>query len=801
LTGLDALKQFNQWISYKLVPRENGKTDKIPTDPVTGAPCNAHDQAMWRSYADVVALCVPTAFVFSATDPFWFLDIDNCLEPTGQWSPLAQSLLTGLQGAAFEISQSGTGLHGFGVIPAHVPHGCKRMDLGIEFYTEGRFCAVTERAVIGSAAFTPQADYYTQLLAHYFPAGGSGGDVPTPADWTTTSCDEWLGPDDDTELLPRMMRSKSVRSIMGTGATFKDLWSADDDVLSGVYPDVAGDSGRPFDWSQADAALCSHLAFWTGKNCDRINRLWGDRINRLWGLSALGQRDKFIDRPEYRQSTILRAVGVCKKVYRDRTLVPVSDAPVTVPTASAVVAPAEIRTGFQLQTPEDQQVLFAGCVYIRDMHRIWVPDGGMLKPEQFKAMYGGYVYALDSINDKTTKNAWDAFTESQAVTNPWVHGTCFKPEYAPGEIISSEGRSSINTYVPIDTEQAQGDPAPFLDLLSRLLPVETDREILLAYMAACVQYPGVKFQWAPVIQGTFGNGKSLLTEMLSFCVGTRYTHKVNAQDIDNVFNAWITGKLLIIIDEIKTGGSSGAVETLKWLVTDSRVPIQSKGQDQTTGDNRANIIMCTNYKDGIVKTRSDRRFAVFYTAQQCVEDIRRDGMAGHYFPNLVSWLKTGGYAVINGYLHDYEIPGVLNPATVSVWAPETSSNEQAVQESFGSVGQEVLEAINEGRPGFCGGWISTMALNRLVQGLRSKTTVNQRREILRELGFVKHPALPGGRATRVIPSEAGRPRLYVKGGHISLNVLDPVAAMQAYCDAQSYPPLTDTSAAGQVIQM
>jgi len=324
-----------------------------------------------------------------------------------------------------------------------------------------------------------------------------------------------------------------------------------------------------------------------------------------------------------------------------------------------------------------------------------------------------------------------------------------------------------------------------------MLPVQGDRDILLSYMAACVQYPGVKFQWAPVIQGTYGNGKSLLTSILSFCVGTRYTHKVNPKDLDNVFNAWVMGKLLIIIDEIKSNTSGAVVEALKTLVTDARLPIQAKGQDQTTGDNRANLFMCTNFRDGVVKKRDDRRFSVFYTGQQSKEDIRRDGMGGGYFPKLVGWLKTGGNAIVNGYLRSYAIPDALNPAGACVWAPETSSSEQAVQESHGSIGQEIKEAAREGLPGFCGGWISTMALNRLIGALRSKVTINQRQEILRELGYIRHPALPGGRATRMIPAEAGRPRLYVLDGHTALNITDCSMVMQAYCAAQNHPAMSE----------
>src|SRR3546814_2632418 len=56
--------------------------------------------------------------------------------------------------------------------------------------------------------------------------------------------------------------------------------------------------------------------------------------------------------------------------------------------------------------------------------------------------------------------------------------------------------------------------------------------------------------------------------------------------------------------------------------SDLRVEIQAKGQDQVTGDNRANFILTSNHKDAIVKTVNDRRYCVLFTAQQRSEERR-----------------------------------------------------------------------------------------------------------------------------------------------------------------------------------
>jgi len=447
-----------------------------------------------------------------------------------------------------------------------------------------------------------------------------------------------------------------------------------------------------------------------------------------------------------------------------------------------------IREGFQFLGLTQQQELFAGCCYIRDIHRVFTPDGALLKPEQFKTTYGGFVFALDSLNDKITRNAWEAFTESQGVRFPKAHGLCFRPECPPGSMIEEEGRILLNSYVPVPIPRQKGDATPFLNHLAKLLPVRRDRDILLAYMAACVQYPGVKFQWCPLLQGMEGNGKTLIISCIANAVGQRYTHMPNAQDLGNAFNRWLYEKLFIGVEEVYVSDRREVLDALKPMITNDRIEIQGKGADQVTLDNRANFIMCSNHKDAILKTRTDRRFAVFYTAQQELADMEAAGMTGDYFPKLYHWLKReGGYAVVTDYLHTYQIPDELNPAGACHRAPVTSSTEEAVALSLGGVEQEIMEAVDEGRPGFSGGWISSMALDRLLESRRDSRRVpqNRRRSVLRSLGYDLHPHLPGGRANSVVPLDGGKPRLYIRTGHPDQALTKGSDIVAAYVKAQT----------------
>lgn len=728
-----------------------------------------HDPANWLTYQQAEqyapVLQAEIGFVFTANDPFFFLDLDKCFV-NGRWSELAQYLCGVLSGCAVEISRSGVGLHIIG-ISKPVQHACKNVQLGIELYTEKRFVAITDYNTIGNVG-TDATEVLQQIINMYFPPQGKIEHV----DWTDKPCAEWNGYEDDQQLIEAMLKTTSAANIFGNKAAIRDLWGANETVLSGVYPSP---SGNPFDHSSADAALCAHLAFWTGKNCDRMDRLF--RQSNL-------MRDKWELREDYRYSTIVKAVGNCANVYAKRKREP-QQQPESVKPNTKPAAQLVYKTGYQFISPDDQVELFKGCVYVEKLNRVFTPSGALLKQEQFKVMYGGYIFNLDTELDKTTTNAWTAFTESQAVNFPKVKTICFRPDLAEGAII----KDRVNIYIDKPVELLEGDPAPFFDFLSRILPNERDRVILVSYMAACVQHKGVKFQWAPLVQGVEGNGKSLLIRVMTHAIDEDYTHLVNPKDIDNKFNAWVLGKIFAGIEEIYIQDRFEAVNALKPLITNDRIEIQAKGADQVTSDNRANFMLCTNHKDAIRKSQNDRRYCVFFTAQQSLIDIKRCGMGGDYFPDMYNWLKNGGYKIVANFLHTYAIPEEFNPATHCHRAPETSTTAEAMELSLGRIEQEILTQVEQGTPGFIGGWISSIALDRLLKSMRDDKRISRHRraEILEELGYIKHPNLDDGRSPHVIPIDGGRPRLWIKKGHINCNITNHNEIIQKYAKDQGDP--------------
>lgn len=776
---LRAMASFAQFIVWEAVwNAEKEKYEKIPLNPHTlqRFPKEGNwqqDPSQWATFDQALDAAKVSGhsvgFLFTEHDPFFFVDIDKALQPDGQWSPFANELCYAFAGCAIEISQSGTGLHIFGVGTAPEKHRCRDDKIGLEFYTSGRFVALTGVGMVGDSGTSgqPGVDF---LLAKYLPPRAAG----EIAEWTDVPVEEWNGPTDDDELIKKMLAAKpSVGAAFGTKAPLPVLWAGDADQLAHFFPSVTGDA---FNRSSADAALCQHLAFWTGKDCGRIKRLF-ERSGLV--------RDKWFDREGYHEDTILKGVSWCGGVLKSPKKDKVIDE------NYVAVAPQQmpegiIREGYQFLGLTQQLDYFKDCVYVSSLHVIKIPNGDRLTPDKFKATYGGYWFSMDSIGDKLSKNAWEVFTESQGVTFPRADSVCFRPELPPNTIVSEDGRKLVNTYVPIETPRTKGDPTPFLVHLSKLVPEAEDREYLISYMAACVQMKGVKFRWCPFIQGVPGNGKSTLSKIVARAVGRRYTHSPSAQDLANKFNVWIEGKLFIFVEDIYIADRQEVLETLKPLITEEVVEVQPKAGDKYMTDNRANFILNSNHKDGIRKTADDRRYAPFYTAQQNRPDLLRDGMTPEYFQRLREWLDNGGYAIAADYLESYPILDRYNPAKMSE-APLTGSTSEAISTGMGGVEQEVLEAIAQGRVGFMGGWVSSVALDTLIEhrGGGRRMAANKRKELMHSLGYVLHPHLQDGRAGSMVAIDGGKkPRLYVRNDHMAKALTTNAAIVDAYVKAQ-----------------
>lgn len=310
--ALHAMTAYRQFCVYEIRPKADspGKTDKQPVIPRSWQDTEAlltADVALSLAASWSGQYPVGVGFVFADTDPFFFLDGDGCYSPETGWSPVAVELISGLPGAAFEVSSSCTGFHLFGT-GAPPEHGCRNGAHRLELYTRGRFAALTGLQAQGSAA-TDLSAQMAGVVAKYFPASSGGREA---VNWEDKAVDGYGGPADDGELIAKMLQSGqgniAAKAFGGAASlSFREVWEGDADALGAAFPPT--NSNDAFDRSAADMSLAQRLAFWTGKN--------PVRMERLMRLSAL-VRDKWDDHPTYLTNTIEKACAREGDVYTGR---------------------------------------------------------------------------------------------------------------------------------------------------------------------------------------------------------------------------------------------------------------------------------------------------------------------------------------------------------------------------------------------------------------------------------------------------------------------------------------------------
>lgn len=131
----------DRWMRYRLVPRGE-KVTKEPTQ-VNGRRASSTASRTWASFAEAKASKVGAGMGYALGDGVGCVDLDGAIEG-GVVKRWAREILDLCPATFVEVSQSGNGLHIFGLLPEG-PGRNRRLSPteGIEFYSTGRFMAVT----------------------------------------------------------------------------------------------------------------------------------------------------------------------------------------------------------------------------------------------------------------------------------------------------------------------------------------------------------------------------------------------------------------------------------------------------------------------------------------------------------------------------------------------------------------------------------------------------------------------------------------------------------------------------------
>lgn len=261
------LLEYKQWVLWRRAA-VNNRVTKIPISPWSGKAAACDKPQTWSTYKHVrFALrrfaCDGIGFVFTETDPFCGIDLDQCRTVNGAIEPNALDLIRRL-GSYTELSPSGTGAHV--LIKAKLPGKGRRLGK-VEMYDSGRYFTITGKHLSGTPlTINNRQAVLEELGGELFPP-----DLPVPVAKLSTALSL-----SDEELIER---AKEARN----GERFRRLWEGD-----------ASDYDN--DHSRADLALCRILTFWCGGDIARVDRLFRrsglmrDKWDRRGGDALYGER-------------------------------------------------------------------------------------------------------------------------------------------------------------------------------------------------------------------------------------------------------------------------------------------------------------------------------------------------------------------------------------------------------------------------------------------------------------------------------------------------------------------------------
>lgn len=116
---------------------------------VAGRNASSTDSSTWSDYSMARRSNVGAGLGFVLGEGVGCIDLDHCISD-GVVADWAREVLDSCPSTYIEVSQSGEGLHIFGLLPEGAGRNIRRGETAIEFYSTGRYIAVTGNRFEGS---------------------------------------------------------------------------------------------------------------------------------------------------------------------------------------------------------------------------------------------------------------------------------------------------------------------------------------------------------------------------------------------------------------------------------------------------------------------------------------------------------------------------------------------------------------------------------------------------------------------------------------------------------------------------
>lgn len=324
-------------------------------------------------------------------------------------------------------------------------------------------------------------------------------------------------------------------------------------------------------------------------------------------------------------------------------------------------------------------------------------------PSAFNSMFSSEMLSKqDLLEGMSVPSTMPNTFALNVVRIPKVATTRYMPGYE--HVFSMEGVKYANSYslgpqheMPEDLSfDEEIDIERVIAHMSHLFSDERERKLLLDWMGYVVQNPGQRVNWAILMQGVEGDGKSFFMQLMATAMGSKHISVVKPKNLEEGFNGWAEGHRLVFVEEVKMHGHNrfDVLNSIKDLITNTAIAIRRMRTDTYTVPNMASYMLTTNFKDAMPLSRGDTRYFVMFSRFTRIEQVEKFNIDNPtYYPNLFDALQRSPGA-IRKWLMTHKVSEDFNP---KARAPK-SVGKDYMSGMAKSENQELLESIFEEEP-------------------------------------------------------------------------------------------------------
>jgi Bifunctional DNA primase/polymerase, N-terminal/Family of unknown function (DUF5906) len=266
--------------------------------------------------------------------------------------------------------------------------------------------------------------------------------------------------------------------------------------------------------------------------------------------------------------------------------------------------------------------------------------------------------------------------------------------YLPGapRLVDQDRRRLLNRWSPglalLDRVISDNEIQPWLDHLKYLVSDPEESAVVLDWMAHLVQRQFPKANFAILLGGVEGIGKSLLFDPIVRFLGPENVRTTSEVEIKDKYTSWIAERELVMMEEIR-GLSDEVMNRLKMYIAAPpyMVPVNEKNIKHYETPNVARFVAFTNSEYALQLNVHDRRWFVLWSGAEA--------QGPDYYTKLAKWFEVNA-VLIGSWLAQRDLSGFAGQGK----APMTAAKGEMQLDALGSLDYWVHEAIANKAPPF-----------------------------------------------------------------------------------------------------